>query len=337
MLSRRFYARLTLWIFLFGLVVTTAGAYVRLSDAGLGCPDWPGCYGHVGVPERAEDIARANQNFERPVEIEKGWKEMYHRYIAGGLGLLILAQAILAGAIRRRDPYQPVVLPWLLVGLVIFQALLGMWTVTLQLKPLVVTGHLLMGFTTVAALWWLSLRSGGRFLRSSTPPMGPGPRALALFALVVVFAQIALGGWVASNYAALACTDFPTCHGSWWPEADFDSAFVLWHGLGINYEYGILDAPARIAIQLVHRVGAVVTVLTVVATALVFITRHPAHPAARIALFSLAIVAVQFALGVANVLLSLPLHVAVAHNLVGALMLMSMVALNHAANPPAKV
>ena len=316
----------------FGVVVL--GAYVRLNDAGLGCPDWPGCYGHLTVPEDAAALQAANTAYpDRPVEAAKGWKEMVHRYFAGTLGLLILGLGVVAWRKRKVSGY-PLIIPLLLVGLVIFQALLGMWTVTWQLKPIVVVGHLLGGVTIVSLLWWQTLRM--RRPREQSSALAPRFWLKAAFALglVLVLAQIALGGWTSSNYAALACTQFPACHsGQIWPAADFRDGFVLWHGLGINYEGGVLDSSARVAIQLAHRLGAVIVALFTLALAVV-LWRWVGGRAAKWSAAVLALlVTVQFALGVSNVLLSLPLPVAVAHNAGAALLLLVFVTLNHLIRP----
>lgn len=317
------FRRLVLVAAVLALGVVVLGAYVRLSDAGLGCPDWPGCYGHVGVPETETAVQRANQAFpERPVEAHKAWKEMVHRYFAGTLGLLILAATVVA--------WQRGVQRGLTTGvavLVVFQALLGMWTVTLLLKPAVVSAHLLGGMATLALLWLLVLRTHDWFGGLSN-----GVRALrpwAVLGLGVLVVQIALGGWTSANYAALACTDFPTCHGSWVPQMDMADAFVLWRGLGINYEYGVLDHPARVAIHFVHRVGALVTFLVLGTLALVLIGRGVGRLRTLGGVLG-GLLLVQVGLGIANVVLSLPLHVAVSHNAVAALLLLTMVTLNHA-------
>ncbi|SRR5690554_3074831 len=321
------YAKLALFATILALGVVLLGAYVRLSDAGLGCPDWPGCYGKLVVPKQADAIAAANAAYpERPVEPDKGWKEMVHRYFAGALGLAILALALLAWK-KRRQPGQPLVLPVMLVGLVIFQSILGMWTVTWQLKPVVVMGHLLGGMATLSLLWLLFLRS--RPSDRAAVNAAKGLKLAAAAAVVVLVAQIALGGWTSSNYAALACTDFPTCHGEWWPEADFEEAFVLWRGLGMNYEFGILDNPARVAIQLTHRIGALVTVTVLGALALALLVGRRAPMLRSLGAVVGVLLCAQFGLGVANVLLSLPLPVAVAHNGVAAILLLSLVTLNY--------
>lgn len=372
-MSRPWYGRLALTASLLCLGVVVLGAYVRLSDAGLGCPDWPVCYGQLTWPENAAEIDQANQAFpHRPVETHKAWKEQVHRFFAAGLGTLVLALALLAnwrrpgrrnlligaslsavvgifayvagaiplaavlsvlavglpllGALRWRDDSAGRSSAGLL-SLVIFQAMLGKWTVTLLVKPIIVTSHLLGGMATLALLWWTTLRSRG-WLRASRP-VSRSARTLALVALLVVIGQIALGGWTSTNYAALACTDFPTCHGQWWPQADFGEGFVLWRGLGVDYEYGVLDNPARVAIQLTHRIGALVTLLVVLAVSLTLTLRAEEPLIRRLALLPGLLVLVQFALGIGNVLLSLPLGLAVAHNAVAALLLVSLITLNH--------
>lgn len=311
-----------------GLIVVILGAWVRLSHAGLGCPDWPGCYGQLTWPNQAEDVALANQLFpERPVETDKAWREMVHRYAAGALGIFVLGMAVVAWR-RRHEENQPLAVPLCLVALIVFQALLGMWTVTLKLKPLVVMGHLLGGFATIALILWCLLRAG----RGNGEAAMMRFRGMILGALAVLSVQIALGGWTSANYSALACPDFPQCQGQWWPETDFGEAFVLWRGIGADYEFGVLDAPARAAIQMTHRLGAAAVTLMLGMLALKMLL---AGGRAR-ALGALAggLLAVQLSLGIANVLLRLPLPLAVAHNAVAALLLLYLVYLYHLSRPP---
>jgi cytochrome c oxidase assembly protein subunit 15 len=307
------------------------GAYVRLSDAGLGCPDWPGCYGHlVGVPEMDHHVSAANEAYpDRPVHAPKAWKEMAHRYVAGALGFLILALAVMAWR-RRHVPDQAVVLPMALLGLVIFQAALGMWTVTLLLKPLIVTAHLLGGMATLALLFWLVLKSGGQLRALGVRSVGV-LRGFALAALLVLILQIFLGAWTSTNYAALACPDFPTCQGRWWPPTDFGEAFTLWRGLGVNYEYGVLENTPRLTVHLTHRLGAVVTLVAMLGLALYLLLRESAQPLRRLGGALIAAVVLQLGLGISIVLLHLPLPLAVAHNGGAALLLLVLVAINHAA------
>ncbi|MCB1802540.1 MAG: COX15/CtaA family protein, partial [Gammaproteobacteria bacterium] len=317
------YYRFIIFACLLAFAVILLGAYTRLADAGLGCPDWPGCYGHLTVPESAAHVTDKSYLEQRPLEVAKGWKEMVHRYFAGTLGLVILVITLWSYIRRRSDPDQPVGLPTFLLALVIFQAALGMWTVTLLLKPVVVMGHLLGGFATFGLLVLLALRAAPR-----QPPIVRNDwKAAGMLGIVILVAQIALGGWTSSNYAALACVDFPTCHGSWWPEMDFDEAFVLWRGLGVNYEYGVLEHPARTAIHVTHRIGAVVVLLYLGWLALGVWRSKPAL--SRAAMLVGVLLLVQVSLGIGNVLLHLPLGVATAHNGVAALLLASLIYLNY--------
>jgi cytochrome c oxidase assembly protein subunit 15 len=307
---------------LLAFVVILMGAYVRLSDAGLGCPDWPGCYGRLVVPEDHTEVAGSFP--DRQLHTGKAWKEMIHRYLAGTLGLAILALALLAWR-HRKQPDQPLLLPTLLLGLVIFQAALGMWTVTLLVKPAIVTAHLLGGFATFVLLWLLFLR-----LRPAGPLTTPKglktPQIHLWIALLVLVSQISLGGWTSSNYAALGCSEFPTCYGGqWWPAMDFREAFVIWRGLGVNYEYGILDNDARTAIHMTHRLGALLTFLVLGLLALRLIGLHDSGLLQRWGGLMLGLLLLQLGLGVSNVLWRLPLPVAVAHNGVAALLLLSLV------------
>jgi cytochrome c oxidase assembly protein subunit 15 len=341
-------------------VVVVFGAYVRLSDAGLGCPDWPGCYGHLSVPVEAGHVAQAQQDFPgRPVEHAKAWKEMIHRYLASTLGLLIVGLALLS--FRADCPKR---LPRVLLALVIFQGLLGMWTVTWLLKPLAVTAHLLGGLTTLALLLWLWLDTRGarapvergaaslaqrldphagefrneREALSGLQPTAPptagaiGLRFWPALALVLLAGQIFLGGWTSSNYAALACPDLPTCQGRMWPELDVKEAFTLWRGLGQNYEHGVLDNRARVTIHHLHRVGALVVSLVLVALGAWLWRRD--YPWNRFGQVILGLLGVQVLIGASMVVLQLPLLLAAAHNAGAALLLLAVIALNHRAWRP---
>jgi heme a synthase len=295
-------------------VVVVAGAWVRLTDAGLGCPDWPGCYGRLIVAESLISEERA-EAFGRALDTGAAWREMIHRYLASGLGLLVIA--LCAIALRnRRDPAQPVAAPFALLALVIFQGLLGMWTVTLLLKPIIVVAHLFGGFATLSLLFWLS------DWRAPAVPVAPRVRTLALAATALLIAQIGLGGWTSANYAALVCPDFPTCQTQWWPEiADFGEGFVLWRGLGVDYEFGVLDHPARVAIHFAHRLGALVATAALIALALALMRVAALRPNG-IAIF--AVLGAQLVLGVSIILFGVPLAVAVAHNGVAALLLLTV-------------
>ncbi|WP_446830994.1 COX15/CtaA family protein [Candidatus Foliamicus sp.] len=314
------------------LLVVVLGAYTRLSDAGLGCPDWPGCYGTLAVPQGAAEIAQANAAFpERPVDVAKAWKEMVHRYAAATLGLLILAIGWVAWR-RRQQPNSAAGPALVLVGLVLFQGLLGMWTVTLQLKPVIVMAHLLGGFATLALLWWLVLRESPSW---GGWAVGGGRRLYGwtLAALAAVIVQVALGGWTSANYAALACPDFPTCQRQWWPDMDFAEAFVMWRGLGVNYEFGVLDSAARVAIHMTHRIGALVVSLVV--GGLVVLACLDARRRVRIAGAIVGgLLLTQLGLGVANVLLYLPISTAVAHNACAAMLVLALITLGHGLTRP---
>ena len=332
MLRHKTFFTLSLAAVLIALIVVVFGAYVRLTDAGLGCPDWPGCYGHLDVPKTAAEIKDANQAYpDRPVEVQKAWNEMIHRYLASFLGLVIVLLAFSAWQ-RRQEPQQQVALPLALVALVIFQGLLGMWTVTLLLKPAIVTGHLLGGMTITALLWLLALRHSGLFSPISEPDARGSYMWLAAFGLVILSCQIALGGWTSTNYAAMSCPDFPTCHTQWLPWWDADQAFKIWHGLGTDYEGGVLSNEARVTIHAVHRLGALISFLYICSLA-IFIVMRESGMLRRIAVAVLVCLTFQVGLGIANVVMSLPLPVAVAHNGGAALLLLTMITLLHSVIP----
>jgi cytochrome c oxidase assembly protein subunit 15 len=314
-------------------IVVVVGAWVRLTNAGLGCPDWPGCYGqlHPGqVVERAAEINAANPG--RPFNYQKALNEMLHRYIVGALGLLVLALAALS-VMNRRDPAQPRVLPWVIVVLLVLQALLGMWTVTLLLKPLIVTLHLLGGLATLALLWWLALPPERRELKAAERPV----RRLAIGAMAVVLAQISLGGWTSTNYAAAACADFPACHGSWWPDMDFGNGFVLWRGLGIDYEGGVLDAPARVAIHYTHRLGAYLTALVVLLLVAGAWRRGQTAATRAAATAVLIALGLQITIGMNLIWQGWPLWLGTAHNAGAALVVLAMVSLLRYLTPRTQV
>lgn len=325
--------RLAMFATLLAVVVVLLGAYTRLTHAGLGCPDWPGCYGFLSVPMSEHKQSLAALRFpDAPLEVQKGWNEMVHRYFAGALGLLILGLAI--QALRRRDePGRPVKLPLLLLGVVIAQAVFGMWTVTLQLWPQIVTAHLLGGFATLSLLFLLCLRLSGH-LPALPAPIPRRVRRFAFAAMLLVIGQIALGGWVSSNYAAVACTDFPTCHGEWWPKMDFARGFdPTQHDIGPNYLGGMLYGEARTAIHVTHRLGA----LSVTLALLVLAGMLWRHGLGRLTGLLLAALALQVGLGISNVVFHLPLAVAVAHNGGGAALLLVLVLVNYRIRTPAPV
>jgi cytochrome c oxidase assembly protein subunit 15 len=303
------------------LVVVVLGAYTRLVHAGLGCPDWPGCYGFLTVPQSAEDVSTAEARFpEVPVEHAKAWWEMVHRYFASGLGLLVLV--IAARAVAKRAAGGPVKLPVALLALVIVQGAFGAWTVTLKLWPQVVTAHLLGGFATLSLLWLLCLRLGS----GSGWQVAPELKRPALVALIVLIVQIGLGGWVTSNYAALACPDFPTCHGDWVPEMDVAQGLNILQSVGPNYLGGVLDNDARVAIQVFHRLGALAALI-----AIGWLGAGLLRTGSPLAWPVLAILGVQLLLGIANIVLVLPLANATLHNAFGAVLLLALVTVNYRA------
>jgi heme a synthase len=319
--------------------VVVLGAYVRLTAAGLGCPDWPGCYGHV-TPLGAEASASAQAAFPlKPLNVGKAWREMIHRYAASTLGLIIIVITVLAFTTHRaRLVSLPLAVA--LLATVVFQGVLGMLTVTWQLKPLIVTGHLVFGLTTLGLLWWLWLTlprnswgntsiagSRGVALSATTVEAARLAWRLALIGLIALAIQIALGGWTSSNYAAIACPDFPKCQNAWWPQTDYRDAFVLWRGLGINYEGGVLENPARVAIHLTHRMGAVIATLTLSLAALTVLTRRLLARFALPAWLVLAALLLQLTIGVSMVLRGFPLQLATAHTAGAALLLLSVLAL----------
>jgi cytochrome c oxidase assembly protein subunit 15 len=319
------------------LIVVVLGAYVRLSAAGLGCPDWPGCYGHL-TPTGAAADAGSTAGYSIPLQTGKAWREMIHRYAASTLGLLIVVIAAMAWAWRRERVLAPVY-AFALLAIVVLQGVLGMLTVTWLLKPLVVTLHLLFGLTTLALLWWLVLTLGrrrGAAWSPSTAFLGEPllrARRLAAIGLGALAVQIALGGWTSSNYAAIACPDFPRCQGAWWPATDYQSAFLLWRGLGVNYEGGVLDQSARVTIHLTHRLGALLAAVALLWAASAVLRARRDTAARRAAWAVMIALVLQLAIGIATVLLGFPLWLATAHNAGAALLLLATVALNRMLHP----
>ena len=373
MLYRHFHRIAWLAVALAACVIVF-GAFVRLSNAGLSCPDWPTCYGQVAWPTNAAQVTDHAATAIRPVVPHKAWREQFHRMIAGSLGVLVLVLALLATR-KRPQGWQHVigaalavalaiplymrgqhgaasalavlgeallllgVVRWsnvdlarsatLTLAVIIFQALLGMWTVTWLLKPIVVMGHLLGGLTTFALLSWMAWRA-------TDIPLISGDacklRRLLLIGLGLLMVQIALGGWTSANYAALACgAEYPKCAGAWWPQHDFAEGFVLWRGIGVDYEGGVLDNTARVAIQLAHRLMAVLVFGHLLAVA-ARLLRSPGLRGWGVLLGLL--LCTQVGLGIANVMLSLPLHIAVLHNAGATALLFVLVTLLARLRPP---
>lgn len=351
-------------VFAFGLVMF--GAFVRLSNAGLSCPDWPTCYGKASWPHHEQAVAAANAAFpDRPYEANKAWREQVHRMLAGTLGVLVVLLALLAA---RRDrivmlaillsalfaiagvtlylhgerngssglALLAILLPaagafWLreragwkmnvlALAVIIFQAMLGMWTVTLLLKPIVVMGHLLGGMTTFGLLAYAALRCNGF---GAPDNRYAALRRAVVLGIVLLACQIALGGWTSANYAALACgTDFPTCLGQWAPPMDFHAGFALSREIGVNYEGGVLDMAARSAIQIAHRIGALVVFCYLAWLAYRLVRSGFPRGGMAVAVVLIA----QVLLGISNVHFGLPLPVATLHNGGAALLLFTLLA-----------
>ncbi len=327
--------KLALAAVLLGFTVVVLGAYVRLTAAGLGCPDWPGCYGHVTPLGAEQSVAAGIVLPGAPLDAAKAWHEMIHRYAASLLVLLIVLIAALAIATRHESAAR-VRYAVALLGIIVLQAALGMLTVTWQLTPIIVTLHLLFGMTTLGLIWWLwlSLRADGERWRAASSAARRSPsalqaRRLAILAVLVLGAQIALGGWTSSNYAAVACPDFPTCQGSWWPAMDYAHAFVFWRPLGIDYQGGVLSNPARIAIHFTHRLGALVTACVLVAAAVAVLRQRALQASRAAAACVLAALAAQVSIGISMVLRGFPLWLATAHNAGAALTLLAVLALLH--------
>ena len=293
------------WIALFlAFGVVVLGAYTRLTDAGLGCPDWPGCYGKPIVPQI------------NAIDSGKAWTEMIHRYLAGSLGIFILINFIFS---RSK-------LSFCLFLLVIFQALLGMWTVTKKLHPPIVMAHLLGGMVTMGLLAFIAFKHS--FVQQIL--VSPKLWSTVFFGLVLIGFQIAFGGWVSSNYAALVCPDFPTCLGNLFPNMDWN-AFFIPYDTSLNYEGGILNHTARVTIHMVHRFGAYAVVVYWFCL-LVFLFRQKQAILIQAGVLVLMALIFQFLLGVLNVFTKLPLFLAVAHNAGAALLLISVIHLNYRLN-----
>ncbi len=309
--------------------VIVLGAYVRLSDAGLGCPDWPGCFGQLTAPDEAHEITQA-VNLYPHLEVHSGkaWKEMIHRYFASTLGLLILIMAFLAWK-HRKNTNQQVLLPLGLVALVIFQGMLGMWTVTQLVRPTIVTLHLLMGLLTLSTLFWIILKHQQLWLENiRNTEISSYFRPLAKLALLALVLQIFLGGWTSTNYVALYCPDFPTCQGVWLPELNFGDAFVFFKDPTVNYEGGTLTLEAGVTVHFLHRVGALIATITLTTLAVLMLLKINNSTLRKLAVLLLVLLTSQVSLGIANVELVLPIPIAVSHNAGAALLLLALILIN---------
>ncbi|TBR41068.1 heme A synthase [Marinomonas agarivorans] len=302
------------------------GAYTRLSDSGLGCPDWPGCYGFLTVPDQAHELTVANTLYpEQKVEYEKGFIEMLHRYIAGCallMALLLFYLSVKEKVIIGTSPYLKHAT--LILTVILLQAAFGMWTVTLKLWPQIVVAHLLGGFTTLGLVYLLWLRTHKRqpkFIAFSPVISVKNKHILyAFFVFLFLIGQIFLGGWMAANYAAFACPDLPLCQGRIWPEANFYQGFNLAQQIGPTYLGGLLDGEARVAIHLTHRIGALLTMLAVLLLAFYIFNKKKA-----LAIRLLVVLFLQLTLGMANVWWQIPIAIAVLHNLFAALLMLTLI------------
>ena len=307
---------------LLALCVIVFGAYVRLTDAGLGCPDWPGCYGFVTVPQTAEDYLSVEQNFpDEIVDEGKAWREMIHRYIASLLGFLILLMFLKDFFSYRNNAgsLKDLKLSAALLALVIFQGMLGMWTVTLKVHPLVVTGHLIGGLTTLSLLFFYY-----RNLESSDKKFISAPKAM-IAGLSILALQIILGGWTSTNYAALGCPDLPLCYGEVWPSnMGFEEGFLKWQEVGVNYEGGQLSPSARTAIHFVHRLGAILVLFALGWLGLKYL-KHSSDRIRKASGIMLIALLAQLAIGTLMVWFGIPLFLATAHNAFAALLLLSFI------------
>lgn len=305
------------------------GAFVRLSDAGLGCPDWPGCYGNLTPHHSANSIRAAETNKPGgPVSMAKAWKEMAHRYLAMVVGAMIAA--IMFAAWRNRGAWnQSPALATIIALAIVFQAALGAWTVTMLLRPAIVTAHLLGGiaiFSLLVCLYWRQFARGASAPAWAAGIMtGGGVRIYGLAALTALLLQIVLGGWVSTNYAALACADIPLCNGEFVPAMDFANAFHVFRPLGVGPDGELLQLEALRAIHWMHRLGAVLIVLIIGSFALTLLKIQGSRKAAWMLL---ALIVLQVSLGVSNVWFSLPIVVAVAHNGVAAMLFAQLMLVN---------
>lgn len=355
-MTRKALRNLVAFAILLTLTVILLGAWTRLEDAGLGCPDWPGCYGHFTVPQDAEYIKKAEVEYNQVFDAEKAWPEMIHRHFAKAIGFVILLIFIGALLRRKKDPNLPIVLPCILLPLVIFQGLLGMWTVTLKVHPFIVMSHLMGGFTTISLLFLYYLQLRPKIV-SVSQVVAKKFKTLAMAGLVLVVFQIALGGWTASNYAATICTELPFCNSGWTNNADFKEGFDLWQkgfefdefkiheeekfnadinkAQGkpfINYEGGVLSAKGKVAIHVTHRLGAYIVFLVIGLLAILLMREKDSVLLRQFGRALAFVLLLQMALGISNIVFSLPLLVAVAHNGGGVLLLLTMIATNYVVN-----
>ena len=304
---------------LLGFVVVALGAWTRLADAGLGCPDWPGCYGFVTIPMNPEEIDLANSKFpDTPYEVAKAIPEVVHRYFAAALGFFILCMNIVVYRIKEEVPSSIKYLTYFLLAWVILQGTFGYLTVSLKLLPQIVTGHLMFGFLTTLLIWLLYFKAKDELDPERKKWLfSDNSKKLISIGMFLVTVQIFLGAWTSTNYASYSCTDFPLCQGQLMPEVDFEEGFNFFQSIGPNYLGGQLDHEARLAIHMTHRIGALI-----VSAYLIFLAYHfVVNRKNKIAFGVLGILNLQVLLGISNIVFALPLLVAVGHNLGGLLLI----------------
>jgi len=304
------------------------GAFTRLTDSGLGCPDWPGCYGQANPVQAHADISAAEAAMPTgPVTVIKAWIEMIHRYFAMAIGVLIVAIMIISWRrwlrLNRMEAKFSPTFPTLLFAFVCLQGAFGAWTVTMKLQPVIVTIHLLLGMALLALLAWFGARQSNHPALAGSASTLRMPAALATILLAI---QIGLGGWVSTNYAALACTDFPMCNGMFLPPMDFANGFTLWRDLGMTAYGEYLPFDALTAIHWTHRTFAFVVFAMITWVAFHAMRSDGLHKSGR---WLLILIVLQLLVGIATIFLQLPLLLAVLHNGIAALLLLLMIILNH--------
>lgn len=320
------FRKATLFTLVLSLIVIVLGSYVRLSDVGLGCPDWPGCYGKAIISSDADFKSQAEALFpESPLNISKAWKEMSHRYVAGFLGILILILAFAAWT-QKHCRGAVVISTTTLLILVGLQAALGMWAVKMKLMPVIVTGHLLLGFITFWLIFWIYIRVNPK-LEGVQQTHKTEPKTLARFAMIILFLQVILGGWTSTNYAGLACADFPRCNSSWMPAVDYLNALNLFSGLEASYT-GILSFDGQVAVHWMHRLGAVICFILLTLVVLSATSERFSRPVRKAGIFLSLLLLVQIILGIFAVKLELPIWIAVGHNMFAALLMLPLIAIS---------
>ena len=302
---------------LFTLIVISLGAWVRLTDAGLGCPDWPGCYGLLTTPDTVDELAKAREYYPNAdIDVGKAWREMLHRYMAGLLGLYVFFITYISIKYSKRS----YTLPVLISILIIIQAIMGMLTVTMLVKPTIVTTHLFFGMLTATLLFINSLKYSNIRMSSEKIP------AIALIIITITWVfliiQILLGGWTSTNYASLACTDFPKCLDQWYPkEMIFNEAFNVINLPDVNYEGGILAYGAKVAIHYSHRITALILTFVFISALYVVFKLNKHSLLKKLMSISIIFFILQVILGISNVIYSLPLNIAVWHTMNAAILM----------------